>query len=300
MSAIFGPFGSHFVGGTRSLCWTFLPRRPWIIMGASGLGSQIFLTCGKKTGWFLEYIPPSQSNRYFVTKVYSSNHSFLSQVKKSWQVRVYILLWDYKKYFFTSKIYFPDKILLWLISWVPPPWIRIENVLFLENVSQILFLWQEVKKQRLVKFLKMVYVKTELTRLMTNLFTSLLKVVADTDKRVRYPSSQDCFQNDFLTEWSWFKIILDPHCGMRIAPYSRLTLKTGRSETATRQIKQELQRGNSWRLKSKNIINEANDKPVDHSLEVDTDKTLLPSSLCHSDPSYHFTPQELVREKSHN
>ena len=76
MSAIFGPFGSHFVGGTRSLCWTFLPRRPWIIMGASGLGSQIFLTCGKKTGWFLEYIPPSQSNRYFVTKVYSSNHSF--------------------------------------------------------------------------------------------------------------------------------------------------------------------------------------------------------------------------------
>ena len=157
------------------------------------------------------------------------------------------------------------------------------------KMSPNLFLWQEVQKQRLVKFLKMVYVKTELTRLMTNLFTSLLKVVADTDKRVRYPSSQDCFQNDFLTEWSWFKIILDPHCGMRIAPYSRLTLKTGRSETATRQIKQELQRGNSWRLKSKNIINEANDKPDDYSLEVDTDKTLLPSSLCHSDPSLHPT-----------
>jgi len=32
----------------------------------------------------------------------------------------YILFWDCKKYFCTSKIYFPDKILLWLISWVSP------------------------------------------------------------------------------------------------------------------------------------------------------------------------------------
>ena len=76
-----------------------------------------------------------------------------------------------------------------------------------------------------------------------------------------------------------------------MAPYSRLTLKTGRSESATRQIKQKLQRGNSWRRKSRNITNETNDKPDDSSLDIDTDKTLLPSSLCHSDP---FTPQNLL------
>ena len=80
-----------------------------------------------------------------------------------------------------------------------------------------------------------------------------------------------------------------------MAPYSRLTLKTGRSETATRQIKQKLQRGNSWRRKSRNITNETNDKPDDSSLEVDTDKTLLPSSLCHLDP---FTPYKLLSIES--
>ena len=83
--------------------------------------SNVFDLREKKTGWFLEYIPPSKSNCYFVTKVYSSSHSvFFLRSKKVDKLRVYILLWDCKKYFFTSKIYFPDKILLWLISWVPP------------------------------------------------------------------------------------------------------------------------------------------------------------------------------------